>query len=251
MRERPEHRPLCVHDPCDVRCTSLECITCSWPPTPRALTRCAAWRRCVASAASAQPRSVRSTPIATAPCSIGCGAASTRWSAARTRNGWTKTSPPQTGVARVSRAPAAPVDLGEARLLCQTAKVAFDHETVGAHLRAGTLKCRQIEQLSGGRPRRADGRGALLHEAGERAPGPSPRPLRAGRADRSGERRVPVLRSSPRHARPWVRARPSRRARPLPVDRARWPPVDDRPHPLGRSRATRVKRERRTPSRRC
>ena len=37
---------------------------------------------------------------------------------------------------------------GEARTLCQTAKVVRQHDVVAAHLRAGSLKCRQIEQLA-------------------------------------------------------------------------------------------------------
>lgn len=37
---------------------------------------------------------------------------------------------------------------GEARSLCQTAKVVFDHAVVGEHLRSGSLRCRQVEQLA-------------------------------------------------------------------------------------------------------
>jgi hypothetical protein len=37
---------------------------------------------------------------------------------------------------------------GEARTICQTAKVVFEHDVVAEHLRAGALKCRQVEQLA-------------------------------------------------------------------------------------------------------
>jgi hypothetical protein len=37
---------------------------------------------------------------------------------------------------------------GEARSLCQAARVARRHDVVADHLRAGSLKCRQIEQLA-------------------------------------------------------------------------------------------------------